>query len=203
MPATPDGVAGVLDLAADVVRRGWSQFHVALDVDGRPLESATDPKAVARCALGAIAAAATELDVDVAVRAAAAVEFSRYVTNGGAVAQWNADHGTSASYVGDKLHAAARELRRGGPAHVRATPPPVIGLADVPPEVAPRKVREFTPESALKADRGRLLGTLQMQRRSDAPEANIAATEGRIRSIDKRLREEHGLDMPPIPPGVE
>lgn len=203
MPVARERVAEVLDLAADHVRKGWSQFHVALDVEGRPLERATSEGAVAVCALGAIDVACTELDVDLDTRVLAADVFCAYVSNGGSVAQWNADHGTSASYVGGKLHAAAREYLRGGPAHIRATPPPVVNPGEVPPDVAPRKARTFSPIGALKADRGRLVGTLQMQRRNGAPEANIAATEGRIRAIDKRLAEDHGVtDMPPIPDAV-
>ena len=202
MPVPAEQVAAVLDTAAQITRAGWSQFHVATDVEGRPLESAADPRAVAVCALGAIARAADGQKVALEVRVAAIRVFGDYVVvNGASVAKWNEVHGQSGEYVAQKLHAAGREHVRGGPAHVAAVPPPVVG--GVPPEVAPRpRAREFTPESALRADRGRLVGTLQSQRRNGADEASIAATEGRIRAVDKRLRDDHGVDMPPPPAGL-
>lgn len=193
----------MLDEASTVVRRGWSQFHVATDVEGRALKSARDPGAVAVCSLGAIDVAASDLDVDVDVRAEALRVFGAYVTNGSSVAHWNEIHGQSADYVAQKLHAAAREYVRGGPVHVGAAVPAIPAPGSVPPDVAPRrKPREFSPEGALRQERGRLVGTLQNQRRNDRPEADIAATEGRIRSVDKRLRDEFGVDMPEPPAGL-
>jgi hypothetical protein len=214
MPSELNGaaetVADVLDAAAAVYStKRWSRFHNALDAAGREvkplgqrrrfLPAPLRPETEAVDALGALAIASEELAVSDDIRVKALDAFKAYV---GAewLAEWNASLGEDgAARVRQKLHAAAREIRRGGPAHISALPPLHAGPSIATVAARPKRKRTFTPETKLRADRGRLVAVLVRQRNAGASEHDLAATEGRIRSVEKRLRDEFGYESPPLP----
>jgi hypothetical protein len=197
--AWPVTTADLIDAAAVIVAAGWSQFRVALDPNGYPLQKATDPTASHVCALGAVAVAARDMAAPPELVFATVKELRDYLSTD-TVAGWNAAQ-VDSGYVVTKLQAAARTIRRGGPAQISATPAaPVREIPVVAPR--PKAVRHFTPESRMKLDRGRLAGTLTRQRKARVDGAKIRATEGRIAQLDRELFDRYGVPIPSGSPAL-
>ena len=89
---------------------------------------------------------------------------------------------------------AARRARD-GVHHVTALPPVVVGELQT---VAPRRKgeRKFSAEGRLRAQRGRLNGTLSNMRRAKRPQNDLAAMEGRIAQVDQELHDRFGVPLP-------
>ena len=120
--ATRDETADLLEAAANVFGiLDWSQFSVATDANGRPLELATDPDARAVCTLGAIHLAATQLAAEPAT-VAAAVEALRDALSSHDLIGWNRDQAFGKERVVQQLERASRHARRGGWTQVSAIP---------------------------------------------------------------------------------
>jgi len=104
---------------------------------------------------------------------------------------WGASR--SSSEVAAKLRAAARTIRRGGPAHVDAVPPitdPADAVVVERAEAAGRKDRVVTPIGRLRMERGQLASRLVRMRRAQHPNPSaITDAELRLVEVERELAE--------------
>ena len=112
MVPKPHDVARVLAVAAGYVERGWTRNSMARDAAGERV-NATDPTACARCALGALTAAANGLGwrgydlADLRQECSAALGLPCVVT------AWNDSPDRTAVEVAARMREAADKLRTG------------------------------------------------------------------------------------------